>query len=177
MLQNLPDDLFLSQKLRIKRKYSNKELYLHQYFQKKTKIHPESVFIYKNSIIFFFVKNEDYFKAKLSLRSIRGDLRYKKVLIIRAEQTLIKLLFSFFPDTHIHDILLEFNNKNNQKIITVNFLSFEERGIAVGRNGDYIKSVNEIFQNHVNFKDWFYDDFEIKIQCECTGFQLPRNIF
>lgn len=170
MLQNLPDDLFLSQKLKIKRKYSNKELYLHQYFQKKTKIHPESVFIYKNSFIFFFIKNEDYFKAKMSLRSLRRELHDKKVLVIRAEQTLIKLLFSFFPDTYIHDILLDFNDKNNEKIITVNFLSFEERGIAVGRNGDYIKSVNEIFQKYVNFKDSFHDDFKIKIQCEYVGF-------
>ena len=170
MLQNLPDDLFLSQKLKIKRKYSNKELYLHQYFQKKTKIHPESVFIYKNSYIFFFVKNEEYFKAKLSLRSLRRELQDKKVLVIRAEQTLIKLLFSFFPDTYIHDILLNFNDKNNEKIISVNFLSFEERGIAVGRNGDYIKSVNEIFQKYVNFRESFYDDFKIKIQCEYIGF-------
>ena len=177
MLQNLPDDLFLSQKLSIKRKYSNIELHLHQYFLKKTKIHPESVFIYKNSIIFFFVKNEDYFKAKLSLRSIRGDLQNKKVLIIRAEQTLIKLIFSFFPDTHIHDIVLDFNDKSNEKTITINFLSFEERGIAVGRNGDYIKSVTEIFQKYVNLKESFYDDLKIKIQCECIGFHLPRNIF
>jgi len=170
MLQNLPDDLFLSQKLNIKRKYSNKELYLYQYFYKKTKIYPESVFIYKNSIIFFFVKNEDYFKTKLSLRSVRKDLRDKKVLIIRAEQTLIRLLFSFFPDTYIHDIKIDIREKSNEKIITVGFLSFEERGIAVGRNGDYIKSVNEIFQKYVNFKDAFQEGFKIKIQCEFIGF-------
>lgn len=168
MLHNLSDDLFLSQKLNIKKKYFNQEFYLHQYFHNKTKkIHPESVIIYKN-IIFFFVKNEDYFKARLSLRSVRKDLRNKKILVIRAEQTLIKLLFSFFPDTYIHDIELDFNEKNNEKIITVGFLTFEERGIAVGRNGDYIKAVNEIFQKHVNYE--VHDDSKIKIQCEFIGF-------
>ena len=116
------------------------------------------------------MKNEDYFKVKLSLRSIRKNLRDKKILIIRAEQILIKLLFSFFPDTYIHDIKLDFNEKNFEKIITLGFLSFEERGIAIGRNGDYIKSVNEIFQKHVEFEDSLHDGFKIKIQCEFIGF-------
>ena len=170
MLHNLSDDLFLSQKIKIKRKYSNRELYLHQYFVRITKLDPEAVFICNNTIIFFFVKNEDYFKVKLSLRSIRKNLRDKKILIIRAEQILIKLLFSFFPDTYIHDIKLDFNEKNFEKIITLGFLSFEERGIAIGRNGDYIKSVNEIFQKHVEFEDSLHDGFKIKIQCEFIGF-------
>ena len=170
MLHNLSDDLFLSQKIKIKRKYSNRELYLHQYFVRITKIDPVGVFICNNTIIFFFVKNEDYFKAKLSLRSIRKNLRDKKILIIRAEQTLIKLLFSFFPDTYIHDINLDFNEKSFEKTITLGFLSFEERGIAIGRNGDYIKSVNKIFQKHVEFEDSYLDGFKIKIQCEFIGF-------
>jgi hypothetical protein len=159
-----PEDIFFSQKLKVKRKYSNEEFYLYQSFVRITKINPESVFIYNNTIIFFFVKNEEYFKAKRSLSPLRKYLRNKKLLIIRAEQTFIKLLFSFFPDTHIHDVQLDFNKKKNEKIITVGFLSFKDRGIAVGRNGDYINAVNKIFQKYVKFE--VHDGIKIKIQCE-----------
>jgi len=158
------EDIFFSQKLKIKRKYSNEEYYLYQSFVRITKINPESIFTYNNNYIFFFVKNEEYFKTKRSLSTLRKHFRNKKLLIIRAEQTFIKLLFSFFPDTHIHDVQLDFNKKRNEKIITVGFLSFKERGIAVGRNGDYINAVNEIFQKYINYE--VYNDYKIKIQCE-----------
>lgn len=35
----------------------------------------------------------------------------------------------------------------------VYFLSFEDRGIAVGRRGDYIKAINEIFKKYVIFEN------------------------
>ncbi len=161
-----PDDIFLSQKLKIKSRYStiDQTFGLYHTFVKITKINPESVFIYNDAIIFFFVKNSEYFKAKWALGSLKKYLRNKKVLIIRAEQTLLRLLFSFFPDTYIHDIGLDFNEKTNEKVITVGFLSFEHRGIAVGRNGDYIKAINEIFRRFVNFEA--LEDFKVKIQVE-----------
>ena len=148
-LEITKDKTFFSQIIKIKKKYSNLEFNLHQYFYKKTKLHPENIIVL-NQFIFFFIKNEDYFKAKLFLNSIRKQLE-KKILLIRAENNLIKLLFGFFPDPYIHDIKIEINEKKI-KTITICFISFEERGIAIGRSGDYIKAVNEIFEKYIIFE-------------------------
>ena len=149
------DNIFLSQKIGIKKKYTNKELKLYQYFHKKTKFFPEYVIVL-NQFIFIFVNNDIYFEAKLYLNSIRKQLE-KKVVMIRAEDTLIKLLFSFFPDPHIHDI------KINGKTITICFLSFEERGIAIGRRGAYIKAVNEIFEKYIIYEK---KALPVKLKCK-----------
>lgn len=155
------DDLFFSQKITIKKKYSNRELKLHQYFYHITNIYPENI-IQLKKFIFFFVNNENYFKAIIFLNYIRKQL-WKKVLIIRAEDTLIKLLFGLFPDPYIHDIKVEMNIYSGKKIVNVCFLSFEERGIAIGRSGDYIKAVNEIFEKYIIFEN---SGIPIKIKCE-----------
>jgi len=108
------------------------------------------------------VKNQDYFKAKLHLGSFRRNLG-SKVLIIRAEKTLIRLLFGFFPDLYIHDIVSRINKYTGTINVTIYFISFEERGIAIGRNGEYIKAVNNIFEKYITFEK---DIDSIKIKCE-----------
>ena len=123
MISSIADDLFFYQKLKFKKKYSNREIYLLQYFHKKTKMYPQNVLVIQN-FIFYFVRNEDYFKAKLYLKNFRKDLD-KKILVIRDEKILIKLLFSFFPDPYIHDIKIEMNIYSGKKIITICFLSFK----------------------------------------------------
>ena len=147
MLSSTADEYFLYQNVKIKKKYSNKELIFLQYFYEKTEIYPENVILTEN-FIFFFVKSQDYFKARLYLGSFRKYLE-SKILIIRAETVLIKLLFGFFPDPYIHDLKLEINKQSGSKTITVYFLSFKDRGIAIGRKGEYIKAVNEIFEKFV----------------------------
>ena len=161
------DNIFLSQKIRIKKKYNNKELKLYQYFYKKTKFFPEYIVVL-NQFIFIFVNNAIYFEAKLYLNSIRKQLE-KKVVMIRAENTLIKLLFSFFPDPYIHDIKIEINEENGKKIktIIIYFLSFEERGIAIGRRGAYIKAVNEIFEKYI-----IYEKKALPINLKCKLIKL-----
>ncbi len=155
------DEYFLYKKVKVKKKYSNQELILLQYFNKKiNNVFPENVIITEN-FIFFFVKNQDYFKAKLYLNSFRRNLE-SKILIIRAEKVLIKLLFGFFPDPYIHDLKLV-NEQNGSKTIIVYFLSFKDRGIAIGRKGKYIKAINEIFEKFVILEDV---ETPIKIKCE-----------
>ncbi len=157
------NDLFFSQKIKIKKKYSNEELYFHQYFFHKTKVYPKNV-IFLKKFIFFFVSNEDYFHTKLFLNSMRKQLK-KKILIIRAENNLIRLLFGLFPDPYIHDIKVEINECNgiNTKTIVIYFVTFEERGIAIGRRGDYIKAVNELFKRFVIFES---QNIPFHIKCE-----------
>lgn len=159
----LEEKSFLTQRVKIKKKYSNKEIQFHHFFHQKTKIFPENVIIH-NQFIFFFVKSEDYFKAKRLLKNLRTQLIDKKILIIRSETTLIKLLFSFFPDPYIHDIKIEINEENGKKFktITIYFLSFEERGIAIGRRGAYIKAVNEIFEKYI-----IYEKKALPINLKC----------
>ncbi|MFW9952397.1 MAG: hypothetical protein ACFFKA_19945 [Candidatus Thorarchaeota archaeon] len=88
----------------------------------------------------------------------------KRVVIIRAEDTLIKLLFAFFPDPYIHDLRIERNLNTGKTEIAVGFLSFIERGIAIGCNGDYIKAINFIFENYVRCEE--NNGFPILIKCE-----------
>ena len=176
MINIVTEDLFLAQKIEFKKRYSNKELLLFQYFKEKTKIFPENILVI-NGIIFFFVKKKDYFHAKLFQHHLRIESKHMKVIIISVEKTLIKQIFSFFPDTYIHDI--KFNaceNKKCQEIILL-FLSYEERGIAIGNQGIYIDAVNKIFRNHIILKGNFANIFKIKMQCDLAKKELPWNIF
>ncbi|MFX1435928.1 MAG: hypothetical protein ACFFAA_01790 [Promethearchaeota archaeon] len=136
-----------------RKKYSNYELKLREYFFEKTEgIYPEFVVIV-GQFIFFFVRKQHYFSSKVYLDSMRREIGKKKIIIVRIEKTLINLLFSFFPDLNIENIKIEFDNKSSKRQISIYFLFFEERGIAIGRNGDYIKAVNEIFEKYVIFEN------------------------
>ena len=141
------DDLYFYQILSFVRKYSNFELKLGKYFYNKTKgICPEFIIVI-DKFIFFFVKNESYFISKFYLDSMRREIKAKKVIIIRFENVFINLLFSFFPDLYIHDIKIEKDESSGVREISLYFLTFKERGIAIGRKGVYIKSLNELCQN------------------------------
>lgn len=160
MFYTILDDLIFYQILRIVNKITNYEIKLYKYFSEKTHIRPQNIIII-NNFTFFFVNNEDYFFAKKFINSIRKEL-IKKSLIIRAENTLITLLHSLFPDLYIHDIRIEWNVYSGKREICINFLSFKERGIAVGCNGDYIKTVNQLFERNVILQN---NDKPFKINC------------
>ena len=161
LLSSTTDEYFLYQKVKLKKKFSNKELIFLKFFYKKTEIYPENVIITEH-FIFFFVRGRDYFKARLYRASFRKNLE-SKILIIRDEKVLIKLLFGFFPDPYIHDLKLEINKKSGSKTVIIYFLSFKDRGIAIGRRGEYIKAINEIFEKFVILEDV---ETPIKVKCE-----------
>ena len=163
MYGSLEEDSFLSQKVRIKKKFFNEEINLYHFFHHITKIYPVNIIVC-NEFIFFFVKNEDYFDTRRFLTKIRAKLRDKKILVIRSETTLIKLLFSFFPDTYIHDIAIHIVESTSEIQITIYFILYEDRGIAVGRGGKYIKLINYIFENYVVLEE--FDKNPIKISCD-----------
>jgi len=143
------DDLYFYQLCAFVRKYSNDELKLNKYFYNKTNgIFPECIVVI-DKFIFFFVRKDRYFTSKTYLDSIRREISPKKVLIIRAEQVLINLLFSFFPDLYIHDIKIEVDDTTGKREISLYFLTYKDRGIAIGRRGEYIKTVNKLCQKYV----------------------------
>ena len=113
----------------------------------------------------FFVSNEDYFHVRNYINIIRKEL-VKKTLIIRAENTFITLLYSLFPDLYVHDIKIDWNMFSGKREISINFLSFKERGIAIGCNGDYIKAINHLFEKNVIFQN---GEKPFKINCISTG--------
>ncbi|MHA1687846.1 MAG: hypothetical protein ACTSUN_00665 [Promethearchaeota archaeon] len=156
MFRTLSEDLFFIQNISIKKQYTNRELKFHHYFHSITKLYPVNIIII-DPFLFFFVNKQDYFKAKLFLNALRKKFN-KKVLIVRNETTLMNLLHELFPDTYIHD--LRFDNENT---ISVCFLTWEERGIACGTNGDYIKTVNQLFKHHIHFEK---PVGELIIKCE-----------
>lgn len=140
------DDLYFYQMLSFVRKYSNFELKLGKYFYNKTKgVYPEFIIVI-DKFVFFFVKNESYFISKFYLDSMRREIKSKKVIIIRVENVFINLLFSFFPDLYIHDIKIEKDESSGVREISLYFLTYKERGIAIGRKGEYIKSLNQLCQ-------------------------------
>ena len=160
------DDLLFYQKLTVKKKFFNKELLLFHFFYDTTKIFPRNVIIVKD-IVFFFLDNEKYFEAKVKLPYLRKKFQNRRIVLVREEGVLVNLIFGFFPDPYIHRIRIERNFNTGQIIIIVGFLSYEERGIAVGCNGDYIKAINSIFESHIKFAD--YKGYQVKIRCEVVG--------
>lgn len=149
-----------SQKVKIKKRFKNEELLYLNFFEMKTKVIAENIIIY-DKYIFFFVRNEDYFNAKRKLGFFRNQFIDKKVLIIRAEKTLIKLIFGFFLDVAIHDIEFLLDDHSDKIIVNVLFYTYEERAIAIGRKGDYIKALNSILNDYL---------FPIKISCKAINF-------
>jgi hypothetical protein len=160
------DDMLFYQKLSIIKKFSNKELLLFHFFYDSTKIFPRNIIIVKD-IVFFFLDNENYFEAKSILPYLRKKFQSRRIVLVREEGVLVNLVFGFFPDPYIHSIRIDRNNHTGQIIIIVGFLSYEERGIAVGCNGDYIKAINRIFESYVKFAD--YQGFQVKIRCEVVN--------
>ena len=163
MITTIDEKRFLNQKIKMKKKYTNKEIKLYHFFKHKTNLYPENVLIRKGFVL-FFVKTTEYFKSKKFLKSMRNELK-DKVIIIRAEKTLIKLILGFFPDTYVHEITLD-KDSTGKIIVNLYFIFYKDRGIAIGRRGEYIKLVNEIFKNEIEL------EYDVDIEIRCQFFEL-----
>lgn len=152
----------LDQKIRLKKKISNKDLFLIQCFQDITHIYPKNVILNENFIL-FFVENSKYFRSKHKLRILRQKMPSKKILIIRHETSLLKLLFGLFPDIFIDDILIKVKEQKRILLIVVKLLTYRERMIAIGAKGKYIKIVNKIMNKFFRFE---YEYNHVTIRCE-----------
>ncbi len=169
MSNSLVDYLYFSQIVNIKKKFFNIELKFIKFFFEITKIVPVFVII-RNQFVFYFVKPRDFFIAKFFLRKLRYKLNGKKISIIRAETTLIRLVFSFFDDVYIHNVKLI--EKTNGTLIDVIFLFDKDRAIAVGNEGGYIKAVNYIFRNYIDFDSPFNQFEKDPVEIKCTKTNL-----
>jgi hypothetical protein len=163
LMSILNNNVIFSQIVSLKKKYRNEELLYHSYFFKITQIQTVDVII-QDKFLFFLVQNEDYLKAKPFLKTIRNQLKHYKVLIIREEFTLLRLIFSFFPDTYIHDVQLYQDSISKNMVITLYFIFDLDRSIAVGNGGCYIKTINYLFNKVINCQ--FNNTSKIKIQCK-----------
>ena len=146
--------MFFNSVITIKKPLLNDEIKFIQFFYEHTQVLPLNILI-NNDYIFIFVNNNDYFNAKRNFRKLRYKIKLpsKKYLIIRAESTLIRLIFTFFQDTYIHNILFEKKLECKVKKIRILFLFKEDRLIAVGNSGNYIKTINFIFNNYLFVKN------------------------
>ena len=160
--------LFFSQIINIKKQFFNTELILVKFFFEITNIFPVCV-IRINEFIFFFVKSEDHLTAKLYSRKLRYLMKSKKILIIHEEPTLIRLIFSFFEDTYIHNVVLI--ERPTGDIIDVLFLFNKDRAVAVGIDGSYIKAVNYIFRNFItlNYPINKIKSYPVELRCSLTS--------
>jgi len=119
-----------------------------------------------DKFVFFFVKSGDYFTAKPYLKKLRHIIKSRKLLVIRAETTLIKLIFSFFDDIYIHNVRTNENPKRD--MVDVLFLSNKDRAVAVGKEGKYIKTVNYLFKNYISFKNPVKKTGCIPLELRCS---------
>lgn len=165
MYSSLAENLFFSQVISIRKKFSNTELKFLKLFFEKTNIFPVSV-ILVDKFVFFFVKSGDYFTAKPYLKKLRHIIKSRKLLVIRIETTLIKLIFSFFDDIYIHNVRMNENPKRN--IIDVLFLSYKDRAVAVGKEGKYIKTINYLFKNYISLKNPVKKPESIPLELSCS---------
>lgn len=159
----LNDTILFYLKLTIKKIFSNEGLLLFHFFHEITKVFPQNVIIV-NKFVFFFLNNENYFNAKSKLPYLRKKFQCRKIVIVREEDVLVNLVYGFFPDPYIHTVRIERNVYTGKTDIMVGFLSYEERGIAIGCNGDYIKAVNKIFERYVIFIN--NKGFQVRIKCD-----------
>lgn len=163
------ENIIFSKEVKIRRKFSNYEIKIFNYFQTKTGgYYPDNVIVL-NRFVFFFLSPQFYFSLSNYIHKIRKDFNGKKVLFIRNEKKLINLLFSFFPDTYIHNIEFEWVESSNNDLysvgeilISIYFLSYEDRGIAVGKKGSYIQTVNQLFRDFISIQN---KDIPIRIIC------------
>ena len=165
MYSTLTETFFFNQVIHIRKKFLNEELKFLTLFFEKTNIFPVSV-ILTDTFVFFFIKSADYFTAKTFLKKLRYIIKNRKILLIRAETTLIKLIFSFFDDTYIHN--LRTNETPKRTIVDVLFLSNKDRAVAVGKEGKYIKSVNYLFKNHISINNPFNKTGVIPLELRCS---------
>ena len=165
MYSSIAENFFFSQVIHIRKKFLNTEIKFLTLFFEKTNIFPVSVILTDN-FVFFFIKSVDYFTAKTYLKKLRFVIKNRKILLIRAETTLIKLIFSFFDDIYIHNVR---TNKNSKRtIVDVLFLSNKDRAVAVGKQGKYIKSVNYLFKNHISIHNPIYKTGSIPLEIRCS---------
>lgn len=152
MLNNTENILALK-RVKIVKKFSNEELKYLNYFYRKTHEFPENVIIH-NRFVFFFIKNQDYFSILKYIPDLRRELGRYKILVIRNETNLLKLCLGFFPDIYIHDIKIRVDRGHNRILVSLYTLNYNDRGIAIGKKGHYIKTVNEVIKNYVKIHDF-----------------------
>ena len=92
---NFIEQHFLHQRIILKKHFSNREMLLYDHFYETTKIYPKNLIVIQN-YVFFFIDGENYFRAQDFLFFIRKSMVNKIILIVREEETLIKLLFNLF---------------------------------------------------------------------------------
>ena len=149
MLHITEEELF-SKQIKFHIKLGNQEIKLYNYFLKKTGISPNTVVI-KDTFLFFFINPDDYFKSMNHIGILRKSIRDKRVLIIRAEETLISQIFSLFPDVYISNIKLKYGNINKVKV-SIYSLTYRDRSIAIGKRGKYIIAVNKLFSDVIKIQ-------------------------
>ncbi|MHA1764385.1 MAG: hypothetical protein ACTSYC_11625, partial [Promethearchaeota archaeon] len=142
--------LYLGQKVEIKRRFTNNEIKLREKFFYLTKIQPDNI-ISINSYMFFFLEPENYYKAKRFIRTLKREFG-KNIRLIRfmnKEDILLILITSLFSEIFINDYGYYFDAKKQMDTIVIETLTLQDRGFAIGKNGEYIKAVNFLLSNHV----------------------------
>jgi len=162
-LEELRASLYLGQVTEIKRTFTNEELKIGEMFNKITKTNLEAI-IPVSPYLFFFLTPDEYYKAKRFIRKLRAQFQ-KKVRLIKfsnKKDTLLNLITALFSELYIHDYSCYYDSIKGMDIIIIKFLTYEERGLAIGKNGNYIKTINFLLSRYVKYED---RSKEVRVRC------------
>jgi len=151
---NWVEAVFLNQRIKFRNIIRNEEINCLKFFINKTKISCENIIHYKN-YIFFFVKPHNFQKANKNLNILRKHYRNKKILIIKYQDRMLDLIYAFFPSINIKKVKLLFKTTGDIEVL-IFFSHYKDRGIAIGKEGNFIKILNEIFKQYI---------YPVKISC------------
>ena len=155
---NWIEALFFNQRVRFRNIIRNDELVYMKFFKYKTKLFCENVILY-GKYVFYFVKPNHFRKASKHLVQLRTSLPSKKILIIKNERRILDLIYAFFPDASIKKLELKIKKVTGDIELFIYFKHFRERGIAIGKKGNFIRILNEVFEKYI---------YPVKISCLYT---------
>lgn len=138
--------LLTTQKLRIKVKFSPKELHLNSLFEKRTLVQPRMTLNFEDAgHIFFFVNSEDFQRAigaNFKNLQVLHETCKKRVHIIKFSPDPVKLMKFCLPSIQVNNLMVKINGQQREMIIHVDPVL---KGVIRGAGGHYLQLLTMIF--------------------------------
>jgi hypothetical protein len=150
----------LNTHINFKTRYTNSHLFLIQFFEKFFSILPNFVYFNEHYTLFFLLPtNYNLIFSKFKEKKSEFCRKFtKKVFFIKYPNqiTLSQLIQNLFQ--HVPIQLLDYDIDDNEFGIISIYIFVAERHVkyALGRNGDFIKMINNLLHQHLDRRITFY---------------------
>ena len=150
----------LSLRIKLAQSFTNSHLFLLQFFEKYFSFLPTFVFYNDHYVLYFLPKSKNQLiQAKFSKKLTAFRKKYtKQVYFIDYEEpiTLTELIQNLFQHTPFYFIECEIDDSEKLIISIRIYLRQNLVKFALGRNGNYIKSINEFLQTYLDKRIWIF---------------------